>query len=118
MEILHLLARLLPCMLAQTQTYRGSTIAAPRNHCPQAASSLEKNDTFLDAALMFSYKRRPTRSSGKQAVHRGSNSTGPGRPGSPLFGASSSLPKIIFPLAVCKTLVTEISMALPMSLRA
>ena len=31
---------------------------------------------------------------------------------------SSSLPKIILPLAVCSTLVTAMSMLLPMSLRA
>ena len=45
-------------------------------------------------------------------------STGPGRPGSPPLPFSSTLPKIIFPLAVCSTLVTEISTALPISLRA
>jgi len=33
-------------------------------------------------------------------------------------GVSSSLPKIILPLAVCSTLVTEISTDLPISLRA
>jgi len=45
-------------------------------------------------------------------------STGPGRPGSPLLPFSSTLPKIILPLAVCSTLVTEMSTDLPISRRA
>ena len=50
--------------------------------------------------------------------YRGAISTGALRGESPFFGASSILPKIILPLAVCSTLVTEISTERPIILRA
>jgi len=51
-------------------------------------------------------------------IHRAIVPPGISGSGSVLFPFSSILPKIILPLAVCSTLVTEISIVLPISLRA